>query len=146
MPTTFLNFLGWMVPGDFSKIDVAAMAQAAPERPVDLMLILDRSGSMGVTPPGASQNKLQMLKTAVNAFLDNNFTGNDRIGMISFSNRGCGNASGGDSTAITCVSDVPLTDATSANITMLKSRVPRLFLDPEVTRLYSRMSSPATAL
>ena len=24
MPTTFLNFLGWMVPGDFSKIDVAA--------------------------------------------------------------------------------------------------------------------------
>jgi hypothetical protein len=122
MPTTFLKFLGWMVPGDFSEIDVAAVAQAAPERPVDLMLVLDRSGSMGVTPPGASQNKLQMLKTAVNAF-DNNFTGNDRIGMISFSNRGCGNASGGDSTAITCVPDVPLTDATSANITMLKNRV-----------------------
>src|SRR5262245_10619695 len=47
MPTTFLKFLGWMVPGDFTKIDVVAAAQAAPERPIDLMLVLDRSGSMG---------------------------------------------------------------------------------------------------
>src|SRR5262245_24382283 len=31
MPTTFLRFLGWMAPGDFSTIDVAATAQAAPE-------------------------------------------------------------------------------------------------------------------
>ena len=123
MPTTFLRFLGWMVPGDFSKIDVGATAQAAPERPVDLMLVLDRSGSMTTTPPGASQNKFQMMKTAVNAFLDNNFTGSDRIGMISFSNRGCGNGSGGEFTGTTCAPDVPLTDATSSNITMLKSKV-----------------------
>jgi hypothetical protein len=129
MPTTFLRFLGWMVPGDFSKIDVAAAAEAGPERPVDLMLVLDRSGSMSERPGGSgTPTKLDMLKTAVNAFLGNSFTGNDRIGMISFSNRGCGNASGGDSTAITCVPDVPLTDATSANITMLKKRVNGLVL------------------
>ena len=77
MPTTFLRFLGWMVPGDFSTIDVAAAAEAGPERPVDLMLVLDRSGSM-------SGAKIAALKTTVNEFLDNNFTGNDRIGMVSF--------------------------------------------------------------
>jgi Flp pilus assembly protein TadG len=123
MPTTFLRFLSWMAPGDFSTLDVSATAQAAPERPVDLMLVLDRSGSMTATPPGASQNKFQMMKVAVNAFLDNNFTGSDRIGMISFSNRGCGNGSGGEFTGTTCVPDVPLTDATSSNISMLKSEV-----------------------
>ena len=93
MPTTFLRFLGWMAPGDFSTIDVAATAQAAPERPVDLMLVLDRSGSMGEVPSGLTRIN-SALKTTVNAFLDNNFTGNDRVGMVSFSTwRGCGNAS-----------------------------------------------------
>jgi Flp pilus assembly protein TadG len=141
MPTTFLRFLGWMVPGDFSTLNVAATAQAAPERPVDLMLVLDRSGSMSATPPGSSQNKLQMMKTAVNAFLDNNFTGNDRIGMISFSNRGCGNASGGDSTATTCTPDVPLTAATSSNISMLKNRVNGL----DLSNLTNTMEALRTA-
>jgi hypothetical protein len=124
VPTTFLRFLGWMVPGNYSTINVAARAEAAPERPVDLVLVLDRSGSMGETPTGSSQTKLQILKSTINDFLGNNFTGSDRIGMISFSTRGCGNASGGDNTAlVTCVADVPLTDATSSNITMLQSRV-----------------------
>lgn len=40
MPTTFMRFLGWMAPGDYSKIDVVARAEAGPERPVDLMLVL----------------------------------------------------------------------------------------------------------
>jgi hypothetical protein len=142
MPTTFLRFLGWMVPGDFSKLDVAAAAEAGPERPVDLMLILDRSGSMGPpNPPGSSQTKFQMMKVAVNAFLDNNFTGNDRIGMISFSNRGCGNAAGGDSTAINCTPDVPLTDATSSFITTLKSRVNGL----DLSNLTNTMEALRTA-
>jgi uncharacterized membrane protein len=44
--TTFLRFLGWLTPGDYSTIDVRAMAEAGPERPIDLMLVLDRSGSM----------------------------------------------------------------------------------------------------
>jgi Flp pilus assembly protein TadG len=141
MPTTFLRFLGWMAPGDFSTLNVAATAQAAPERPVDLMLVLDRSGSMSDVPPGSSQNKLQMLKTAVNAFLDNNFTGNDRIGMISFSNRGCGNSSGGDSTATTCTPDVPLTNATASNINMLKNRVNGL----DLSNLTNTMEALRTA-
>jgi Putative Flp pilus-assembly TadE/G-like/von Willebrand factor type A domain len=122
MPTTFLRFLGWMVPGDFSKIDVAAAAEAGPERPVDLMLILDRSGSMSISVGG--QTKLAMLKTAVNAFLDQKFTGNDRIGMLSFGYRGCGNSSGTDDlAAITCSPDVPLGDATSSFISTLKTKV-----------------------
>ena len=126
MPTTFLRFLGWMVPsgtGDFSTINVAALAQAAPERPVDLVLILDRSGSMTAID-GSGQQKIKSLKTAVNAFLSNNFTGNDRIGMVSFATRGCGNTSGADNkAAVTCTADVALTSATSATITMLQTRV-----------------------
>ena len=112
-----------MAPGDYSTINVVAQTEAGPERPVDLVLVLDRSFSMSIIPPGSPGNKLSMLKTAVNEFLDSNFTGNDRIGMVSFSNRGCGNAAGGDSTATNCVADVPMTDATDANITMLKNRV-----------------------
>jgi hypothetical protein len=121
MPTTFLRFLDWMVPGDFSKIDVAAAAEAGPERPVDLMLILDRSGSMSISVGG--QTKLAMLKTAVNAFLDQKFTGNDRIGLISFGYRGCGNSSGTDNFAATCSPDEPLGDATSSFINTLKTKV-----------------------
>ena len=117
MPTTFLKFLGWMVPGDFSKIDIAATAQAAPERPVDLMLVLDRSGSMSTIKIGA-------LKTTVNEFLDNNFTGNDRIGMVSFAWRGCGNAAGDDNFAANiCSPDVPMAFADSGFINTLKTKV-----------------------
>jgi hypothetical protein len=123
VPTTFLRFLGWMVPGDYSTITVNVAAEAGPERPVDLVLVLDRSGSMSTVPSGSSQNKLQILKTAVNEFLSNNFTANDRIGMVSFSDRGCGNSSGGDSTAFTCTADVPMADATDTNLTTLKNRV-----------------------
>jgi hypothetical protein len=117
MPTTFLRFLGWMVPGDFSKIDVATAAEAGPERPIDLVLVLDRSGSM-------SGAKIAALKTTVNEFLDNNFTGHDRIGMVSFAWRGCGNAAGGDDIAANiCQPDVAMADATSGHINTLKTRV-----------------------
>ena len=117
VPTTFLRFLGWMVPGDYSTINVVARAEAGPERPIDLVLVLDRSGSM-------SGAKIAALKTTVNEFLDNNFTGNDRIGMVSFAWRGCGNAAGGDNLAANiCQPDVPMADATSANINTLKNRV-----------------------
>ena len=117
VPTTFLRFLGWMAPGDYSTINVVAQAEAGPERPIDLVLVLDRSGSM-------SGAKIAALKTTVNEFLSNNFTGNDRIGMVSFAWRGCGNAAGGDDFAANiCQPDVPMADATSANINTLKNRV-----------------------
>ena len=117
VPTTFLRFLGWMAPGDYSTINVVAQAEAGPERPIDLVLVLDRSGSM-------SGAKMAALKTTVNEFLSNNFTGNDRIGMVSFAWRGCGDAAGLDDWAANiCQPDVPMADATSANINTLKNRV-----------------------
>ena len=72
MPTTFLKFLGWMVPGDFSTLNVSAQAQAGPERPVDLMLVLDRSGSMNETD-GTGRTKLECFEMRY-----------DRFGMFSF--------------------------------------------------------------
>jgi hypothetical protein len=113
MPTTFLRFLGWMAPGDFSKIDVVARAEAGPERPVDLMLVLDRSGSMsaGDGPNGAGRRKIDSLKCALTGqgcsgggFLGENFTGDDHVGMTSFGVRGCGNpGSGSEFTGNICV-------------------------------------------
>ena len=126
MPTTFLRFLGFMVPGDYSTLNLAATAQAGPERPVDLMLVLDRSGSMLETD-GTGNPKIDSLKTAVNGFLDlsNTFSINDRVGMVSFASRGCGNASGGDSnsTAAVCPRDVILDSATSSHLNTLRNRV-----------------------
>jgi hypothetical protein len=110
MPTTFLKFLGWMVPGDFSTIDVRAQAQAGPERPVDLMLVLDRSGSMNELD-GTGLTKLNALKCAMTGFgcspstgfLGENFTPDDHLGMTSFGKRGCGTASGAEFTGNICV-------------------------------------------
>ncbi|HEY7322225.1 MAG TPA: vWA domain-containing protein [Candidatus Binatia bacterium] len=119
--TTFLRFLGWMAPGDYSTINVNAVAEAGPERPVDLMLVLDRSGSMSSTD-GSGKTKISALKTAVNTFLDNNFSATDRIGMISFSTRGCG-VNGNDSTASVCTPDVALDYVTSSYITTLQNKI-----------------------
>jgi Flp pilus assembly protein TadG len=97
VPTTFLKFLDFLTPGDYSTIPVSALAEAGPERPIDLMLVLDRSGSMDTTD-GSGTKKIVALKTATNAFLDKNFTSDDHIGMTSFGYRGCGgNTSTGDS-------------------------------------------------
>src|SRR2546430_5423230 len=62
MPTTFLRFLGFLTAGDYSTINVSAMAQAGPERPIDLMLVLDRSGSM-TSVDGTNNPKINALKT-----------------------------------------------------------------------------------
>ncbi len=100
--TTFLRFLGSMIPGDFSTININTVAEAGPERPIDLMLVLDRSGSMNQVD-GSGQSKKVALQTAVNTFLDNNFTVDDHIGMTSFAYRGCGGSSAtGDFTGGAC--------------------------------------------
>jgi hypothetical protein len=112
--TTFLRFLGWMAPGDFSTINVAARAEAGPERPVDLMLVLDRSGSMGETD-GAGRTKFNALKCALtgqgcggDGFLGENFTADDHVGMTAFGKRGCGTGGSGEFTGAVCVPDKPL--------------------------------------
>jgi hypothetical protein len=127
MPTTFLRFLGWMVPGDFSTINVSAQAQAGPERPIDLMLVLDRSGSMTATD-GSGQTKINALKTAVNGFLglSNTFSADDQIGMVSFSTRGCGSNGQDSLTAGNCTPDVPISAATSSFISTLQGKVNQL--------------------
>jgi len=126
VPTTFLRFLGWMAPGDYSTIMVRAQAEAGPERPIDLMLVLDRSGSMTATD-GAGTERIASLKTAVNGFLglSNLFSANDRIGMTSFGWRGCGNA-GTESTLTTCVPDAALDFATSSYLSTLQGKVTAL--------------------
>lgn len=127
MPTTFLKFLGWMAPGNFSTLDVSAQAQAGPERPIDLMLVLDRSGSMTATD-GSGQTKINALKTAVNGFigLSNTFSADDQIGMVSFSTRGCGNNGQDSLTAGNCTPDVALSGATSSFISTLQGKVNQL--------------------
>jgi hypothetical protein len=124
VPTTFLRFLGWMVPGNYSNIHIAAIAEAGPERPVDLMLVLDRSASMTATD-GNGQTKIAALKTAVSGFLglSNTFSANDRVGMVSFAYRGCGDASGDDSSAAACVPDAALDFTTSSYISTLQGKV-----------------------
>jgi hypothetical protein len=122
--TTFLRLLGFLTPGDFSTINVAAIAQAGPERPIDLMVVLDRSGSM-TSVDGTGNPKINALKTAVNQFigLSNTFSSDDRIGMTSFSTRGCG-VNGQDSTSTgACQPDVTLDFATSSHITTLQNAV-----------------------
>ncbi len=124
MPTTFLRFLGFMVPGDYSTVNVAATAQAGPERPVDLMLVLDRSGSMNGVD-GAGQTKINSLKTAVNGFLglSNTFSADDQVGMVSFSTRGCGTSGHDSTTSGTCTPDIPLSATTSSFLTTLQNGV-----------------------
>jgi len=129
VPTTFLRFLGWMAPGDYSTINVVAQAEAGPERPIDLMLVLDRSGSMG--PSGGrdaiGKYKIESLKTAVNAFLglQNTFSANDRIGITSFASRGCGigGQDTSDTTPNNCPPDKAMDFTTSSYISQLQAAV-----------------------
>ena len=122
--TTFLRFLGFLTPGDYSTINVSAMAEAGPERPIDLMLVLDRSGSMNSTD-GSGNPKTVSLKTATNVFLDSNFTSDDHIGMTSFGYRGCaGGAATGDSTTNgDCSPDKPLGSSISSIKTAVTNMV-----------------------
>jgi hypothetical protein len=139
VPTTFLRLLTFVGAGDYTTLPVAAVAEGGPDRPVDLMLILDRSGSMtGTDPSGVS--KIRALKCALTGltgsngcpggvtspgFLNVGFTDNDMIGMTSFSSRGCGNSSGGDVTSSSdpCAADVSLTIFDNSQKTNIVNRI-----------------------
>jgi hypothetical protein len=125
MPTTFIRFLGWMAPGDYSKVDVVARAEAGPERPVDLMLVLDRSGSMSGTD-GSNRSKIDALKCALTGqgctgegFLGENFTSDDRIGMTAFGMRGCGTGGSAEFTGNVCVPDKVLGSSISSIVSAI---------------------------
>ncbi|HTN72334.1 MAG TPA: VWA domain-containing protein [Methylomirabilota bacterium] len=121
--TTFLRFLAFLTSGDFSTINVSALAEAGPERPIDLMIVLDRSGSMS-TVDGSGNTKIFALKTATTTFLDNNFTSDDHIGMTSFAYRGCSGTAAGDFTGADCTTapDKPI----GSSISSIKTAVNNL--------------------
>jgi hypothetical protein len=112
VPTTFLRLLSLLSPGNFSTLNVRISAEAGPERPVDLMLVLDRSGSMNEFDPTGTR-KITALINTVNQFLSpesGTFQADDRVGMVSFASRGCGldGVDVTDSVGDSCNPDVPL--------------------------------------
>lgn len=112
--TRFIGLLSFLSLGDYSKVDVKVMAQAGPERPVDLILVVDRSGSMGEAD-GTGKTKIAALKCALTGlgcagegFLGENFSDNDHLAMTSFGKRGCGTAGGAEFTGDICTPNILL--------------------------------------
>ncbi|HWP59926.1 MAG TPA: VWA domain-containing protein [Candidatus Acidoferrales bacterium] len=122
VPTTFMRLLSLLVGGSYDRLSVSAFAEAGPDRPVDLMLVLDRSGSM-TKPDGSGRTKIEALKISVKAFLDNAFSADDRIGLVSFATRGCGSGGVDSTVSGACSADVPLDLASSSHIGTLKTAV-----------------------
>lgn len=123
--TTVLRFMSGLLPGDYSTINVNMVAEAGPERPIDLMMVLDRSGSMNIVD-GSGQTKIVALKTAVNTFLNNNFTVDDHIGMNSFAYRGCGGGptTGDVTTNGNCTAEKALGSSIASILTAVNALAP----------------------
>jgi hypothetical protein len=119
IPTSFLRLLRFMSEGNFTALNVSAFAEAGPVRPVDLMLVLDRSTSMERTD-GSGRRKIDALKCALtgfgcagDGFLDLGFSEIDQLGMTAFGKRGCGTGGNNEFKGDVCVADRPLGSAIS---------------------------------
>jgi hypothetical protein len=131
VPTTFSRLLNLVSAGDFNTLAVAAFAEAGPERPVDLMMVLDRSGSM-TELDGTGQTKLAALKCALtglncggSGFLDLNFGSQDQLGMTSFGKRGCGTSTGAEFNGNICSPNVSFGSGAS-HISTIQTRIDAL--------------------
>lgn len=67
-------------PGIAGAQDVEELCEAVPH---DVMLVLDRSGSMSLDPDGDGNTKLDDLKAAAEAFVDR-LTTSDLVGLVSY--------------------------------------------------------------
>ncbi len=78
LPTFFMGMFG------YRHIDVAAIATGV-RRDVNLMLILDRSGSMVLAPPDSQgRTPFQALQDSSKIFVDKFDENRDRVGVVSF--------------------------------------------------------------
>lgn len=75
-----LTALGGLSVGTVSAQDLDDLCEAIPH---DIVLVLDRSGSMGVDPDGDGNSKLDDVKAAATGFVDR-LTSSDRVGLVSF--------------------------------------------------------------
>lgn len=64
-------------------IDLIGNGYALQPDPIDVMLVIDRSGSMGSTD--ISPSRMAAAKTAANTFINNMDSSRDRVGLTSFS-------------------------------------------------------------
>jgi len=79
---------------DSSSLDAVSLQHVIPislplsrieQRELDVILIIDRSGSMGQSEPGDQHNKIYYAKQAAKIFVDQLNTSKDRVGLVSYS-------------------------------------------------------------
>jgi Mg-chelatase subunit ChlD len=58
---------------------------ALQQKPIDVMLVIDRSGSMGRNYVAPGVSRMRAAKNAANIFVDEMDPGTDRIGLVSYS-------------------------------------------------------------
>jgi hypothetical protein len=111
---TFTRSAKFITGTGLSTVLVSAFTEGGPERPVDLMLVRDRSGSMG-QKNGAGRKTIDALKCTLTGwgysgvgFLDQGFPTIDQLGMTAFGKRGCGTGGGKEVIGDVCVPDDPL--------------------------------------
>ncbi len=78
-----LYFMRTLWIAGLSNTHIAAAGKAS-RRDVNLVMVLDRSGSMARTPSGSSITACDGMKNAANYFVDQFAEGRDRLAMVTF--------------------------------------------------------------